>query len=150
MIVLRRAICRLVIEAIITRYVAVAIGPQKSDEVDAANDFAVFARPMAADEFNLFGIGLIKGRIVQHQYAACELNLMTRFLPEVFAARFQCAASKRLMASWAGASVLVWLHPGCFCAAINFRGSNQKINIIVLIALWGVHSEFLHYHASTA
>src|SRR5215213_3684391 len=42
MIVLRRAICRLVIEAIVTRYVAVAIGPQKRDEVNAAYDFAMF------------------------------------------------------------------------------------------------------------
>ena len=139
MIVLRRAICRLVIEAIIARYMAVAIGPQKRDEINTANHLAMFARPVAADEFNLFGVLLVESRIIQNQYASVKFNLMTGFLPEVFAIGFDaqqqtvdCIVSRRI--------ILVWLYPSCFCAAIDSRGSNQKINIVILIAFWSIHS----------
>jgi len=110
MIVLRRAIRRLVIETIVTRYVAVAIGPQKRNEIDTADHLAVFARPVAAYEFNLSGVLLVKSRIVQDQYAACKFNLVTRFLPEVFTAAFN--AKKQTIdsiVSWC--VILVWLHP---------------------------------------
>jgi hypothetical protein len=139
MIILRRAICGLIIETIVTRNVPVTIGPQKSNEVDTAYDFAVFARPVAANEFNLFSVLLIKGRIVQHKYTVSEINLMTRFLPEVFAAGFN-AQKQAIDGVVSGRAILVWLHPSCFCAAIDSGGSNQKINVIVFIALWSIHS----------
>jgi hypothetical protein len=149
MIVLRRAIRRLVIETIVTRYVTVAIGPHQSDEVDAAYYLAMFARPVTANEFNLASVLFIKGRIIQNQYASFEFNLMTRFLPEVIATGFN--TQKQAVDGIVSRRVLlVWLHPGCFCAAVNSRGSNQKVNVIVFIAFWGVHSDYLHYHASTA
>src|SRR6185369_12290259 len=88
MIILRRAIRGLVKEAIVTRNVAVAIDPQKRDEIDTTNHLAMFARPVAAYEFNLFSVLLIKSRIIQDQYAASKINLMPRFLPEVFTAAF--------------------------------------------------------------
>jgi hypothetical protein len=145
MIVLRLAICRLVIEAIITGYVAVAIGPQKRDEIYTANHLAMFARPVAAYEFDLFGVLLIKSRIVQHQYAAFEINLMARFLLEVFTVGFDTQQQTVDGIVRRGVRI-VWLHPCCFCAAIDSGSSNQKVNVIVFIAFWGAHSDFLHYH----
>jgi hypothetical protein len=67
MIVLGRAVRGLIKEAIVIRDVTVAIGPQKRDEINPANDFAMFARPVTADEFNLFGVLLVESRIVQDQ-----------------------------------------------------------------------------------
>ncbi len=138
-IVLRRAIRRLVIEAIITRYVAVAIGPQKRDEVDTANHFAMFARPVAANEFDLSGVLLVESRIIEHQYATFEINLMTRFLPEVFTASFD-PQQQAIDGIVSRCIILVWLHPSCFCAAINSWSSNQKINVVIFVALRSIHS----------
>jgi len=123
MIILRRAIRRLIKEAIITRYVAVAIGPQKRDEIDATNHLAMFARPMAAYEFDLFSVLLIKSRIVQHQDAASEINLMTRFLPEVIAVGIN-AQQQTVDGIVSRGVILIWLYACCFCAAIDSRGSN--------------------------
>src|ERR1044071_2727701 len=47
MIILRRAIRGLVKEAIVTRNVTVAIGPQKRDEINTANHLSMFTRPVA-------------------------------------------------------------------------------------------------------
>jgi len=149
MIILCRAICRLVIKAIITRYIAVAIGPQKCNEVDTAYDFAVFARPVTAYKLDLFGVLLIESRIIQDQYAIVRLNLMTGFLPEVIAINVN--AQKQAVDSIVGRRIIVlWLHPCCFCAAINSWGSNQKIDVIIFIALWSIHIGVLHYFFSTA
>lgn len=139
MIILRRPICRLVKEAIVTRNVTVAIGPQKRNQINAAHDFAMFARPMAADEFNLFGVLLVERRIIQDQYASVQFNLMTGFLPEVFAIGVD-AQQQAVDGIVSRRVILVWLHPRCFCAAIDSGGGNQKINIVVRIAFWSIHT----------
>jgi len=139
MIVFGRAIGRLIIETIVTRDVAVAIGPQKRKQVDATDHLAMFARPVAADQFNLFGVLLVESRIIQDQYARFKFNLLTRFLPEVIT--FDINPQKQAVdgiVSWR--VILVWLHPSCFCAAIDSRRSNQKIDIVIFVALWSIHS----------
>jgi hypothetical protein len=68
---------------------------------------------------------------------------MTSFLPEVTALDINTQKQ-------AVDGIVIWLHPCCFCAAINSRGSDQKVDVIVFIAFWGVHNDFLHYLAPTA
>jgi hypothetical protein len=57
--------------------------------------------------------------------------LMARLLPQVFAVSFN--PQKQAVDSIVSRRIrIVWLYPGCFCAAINSWGSNQKIYVIIL------------------
>jgi hypothetical protein len=147
-IILRKPITLFVVDAIITRDVTVAVAPQQSDEIDAADHILMLARPMTTDQFNLASIRLVQSRIVKDKDARVKRNLLDGFAPQIFAAWLKAfqQASERIVRS----SVIFWLDSCCFCAAINFRSRNQKINVVVLVTLWSIHSGVLHYFIPTA
>jgi hypothetical protein len=55
-VVVCRAVRRLVKQAVVARYISLAVSSQQSDKIYTRNDTSMLARPVAADEFNLSGI----------------------------------------------------------------------------------------------
>jgi hypothetical protein len=74
--------------------------------------------------------------------------LLNGFAPQLFAAWFKTLqqAGEGIVRSSHG----FWLDSCRFCAAINFRSRNQKINVVLLVTLWSIHRGVLHYFAPTA
>jgi len=147
-IILGQPVSGLVVDSIIARYMTVAIAPQQSDEIDAANHILMLTRPVTADQFNLAGVRLVQSRIIKDEDARVNRDLQTGFTPQLFAAWLKALqqASERIVRS----RVFFWLDAGCFCAAISFWRRDQKINVVVLVTLWSIHSGVLHYFIPTA
>lgn len=138
-VILGRAVRRLVKQPVVTRDVSLAISPHQSDEVYPHNDLPVFARPVTGDKVNLPGKLLVERGVVEDQHAAFKFKLVTSLLPQMLAVSLK-AREQAINAIVSRRVVFVWLHASCFCAAIDFGSSNQKINVIVFVALWRIHS----------
>src|SRR6202451_4776698 len=68
-VVLAVAVVGLVIDAVVAGDVAIPIGPDQGQEVDALDHGVVLARPVPADQVNLAGIGFVKGGVIHQQDA---------------------------------------------------------------------------------
>ena len=82
MLVLRDAIMRFVVDAVINRDDAVAIGPDESNEVDAVDDGVMLARPVPGDQVHLPGVGFVERRVVTDEDAFRSINERGDFLPQ--------------------------------------------------------------------
>ena len=72
----------LVVDPVVAGDVAVAVGPQQGQQVDALDDAVVLARPVPADQVDLAGVGLVQGGVVEDQDAVVEADLGPGLLPE--------------------------------------------------------------------
>src|SRR6185312_13595347 len=59
------AVLGLVVDPIVAGDDRVTIGPDQADQVDAPDDPLVLARPVTADQFDLLGVVLVEGRVVE-------------------------------------------------------------------------------------
>ncbi len=57
----------LAVDPVIAGDLAVAFDPQQGEQLDAANDLVVLARPLAADQLELLGVELIERAVVDDQ-----------------------------------------------------------------------------------
>ena len=148
--ILGQSIISFVVDAIVARDVTITIAPQQGDEIDTADHILVLAGPMSAYKLDLAGIRLVQSRIIKNKDARFAIYLMAGFFPQIFAAWFKTLkqTSKRIVRS--RITIFVWLDSCRFCAAINFRSRNQKINVVVLVTFWSIHSGVLHYFTPTA
>src|SRR5262249_26228089 len=78
---LGRRLC-VVVDAVVAGDDAVAVGPDQGDEVDPLDDLLVLARPVAADEVDVSGVGLVQHGVVQHQDPLLEADLGPGLQPE--------------------------------------------------------------------
>lgn len=138
-IILGRAVGRLVKQTIVAGYVSLAVSPKKGDKIYTHNYASMFARPVAADEFNLACILLVERGVIEYEHATFKIDLVASLLPEMKAVSLK--ARKQAIDRIVSRSVsIVWLRTGCFCAAIYSRSGNQKIDVVVFIAFWRIHS----------
>lgn len=73
-VVLGQAVVGFVVDPVVTGDASIAVGPEQGDEVDAPDDGVMFAGPVAIDQFDLFGVGLIERGIVEDQDAFVALG----------------------------------------------------------------------------
>jgi hypothetical protein len=88
-IVLGQAVVPLVVEPVVAGDVAVAVGPQQGDQVDAADDGVVLAGPVAGDQVDRLGVGLVQGRIIEDQQPARAVDQGAGLLSEALAVGHQ-------------------------------------------------------------
>jgi hypothetical protein len=62
--------------------VAVTVGPQQGGQVDAADDGVVLAGPVAGDQVDRLGVGLVQGRIVKDQQTAPAVDQRVSLPPQ--------------------------------------------------------------------
>ena len=94
-IVLCQRVLLLVKDAVVTRYMAVAVSPQQRDEVDAADHRMVFARPVALNQLHLLGKGFVQSRVVYDKDALGQTHLAVRFPPQRCGIRFKAVQEAR-------------------------------------------------------
>jgi hypothetical protein len=139
MVIFSCAVGGLIKQAVVAGYVSLTVSPKQSDEIYSHNDLSMFARPVAGNKVNLSGVLLIERGVVENEYARIQFNLVTSLLPEVLAVclKTRQQAINRIVS---GRVVSFWLRTGCFCAAIDLRSGNQKIDVVIFVALWRIHS----------
>ena len=148
-VILGQAILGFVIEAIVARNMAVAIGPPQRHEIDALHDAVMFARPVAGDQLDLAGVRLIQSRVIKDEDAVKQIDLSFSLLPHGVRVRFKTMqqASEGVVC---GRSILLGLHTSGFGAAARLGSRNQKVDIVVFIAFRRIHWSFLTHFRSTA
>jgi len=82
MVVLRLAVIRLVIDPVITRQVALAIGPEQRQQVDPLDHSMMLARPHVMDKVHLPRVRLVQDGVIQHQDPGVQPNLRLHLQPQ--------------------------------------------------------------------
>ena len=148
-VVLRQSVPLLVEDAVIDGDVAVAVGPQQSNQVDAAHHGVVLARPVARDEFHLAGVGLVQGRVVYDKYSLAQADLRLSFAPQGRGVRLKAVEQ-------AGEGIVGWrllliaLQLRRLGRAHSARRGDHEVDVVVVRALGRVHALFLLHFLSTA
>jgi hypothetical protein len=148
-IVLGQRVLLLVKDAVINRHMAVAISPQKSNQVDAADNRMVLARPVARHKFHLAGIRLIQGRVVYDKDTLVQSHLALGFTPQRSSIRLKPMQQ-------ACESIMRWcffifaLNTGRFRRTDRSRCGDQKVDVVFIRAFRRIHSAFLTQCSSTA
>ena len=73
-VVLGQAVDGLVVDPVVQRQDAVAVGPDQADQVDAPDHRLVLARPVAMDRLDLLGVELVERGVVEDQDAVVLLD----------------------------------------------------------------------------
>jgi hypothetical protein len=149
MIVFGFAVRIFVKDAIVNRNAAHAVTPEQGNQVDAAHNFFLLARPMAIDQGIKPRIGFLKGRIIENQNAGVNINLRSSLLPERFGIGLQ--ARQKASKSVVGGSVFALrLNTLGFGGSYIARRSDDKVDVISASNFWRIHSLFLSNNSSTA
>jgi hypothetical protein len=69
-------------DAVIDRDLAVSIGPQESDQVDAQDDLMMLPRPVTDHQLDVLGMRLVEGRVVDDEDALGLLDQWFGLIPE--------------------------------------------------------------------
>ena len=148
-LVLGHAVDRLVIEPIVAGDGVCAVTPQQGDQIDARDHAMVLARPMAMDERDVLGIGLVQRRVVNDQEPVVQDDMLLGLHPERRWIRLQALkeAGQRIMGSTAGG---VRLHACGFRTAEDGRGGHQKIDVVQVGHFRCVHSPTIPHNEATA
>lgn len=148
MVIFAQAITGFFVEAIVARQIALTVGPQQCQQVDATHHCLILARPVMRHQGHFLGIRLVQRRVVEHQHPLGFVDLGLAFLPQCRRIWFQsqqqpreeimrrCIATRRL-------------HPTRFQATVAGLGRYDKIDVILFIAFRSVHTLSLQ-HLSTA
>ena len=129
MIVFGQIVPGLVVKPVVHRHVAVALGPQQRDQVDALDHRVMLARPVPLDQRDFLSIRFVQRRIIDHQHPTVPLNLSGGFPPERRGIRFQAVQQP-------GEGIMgrhrapLRLHPRRFGRAAHLRRGNQKVDVI--------------------
>ncbi len=101
MVILRQSF-RFVEDAVITGDMAIPIGPEQRHQADPLNDCMVFAGPVATNQCDIPGIGLVE---VESSRTSTPSSLLTweAASNQRFSGSGSSRRSKRVKASWAGA-----------------------------------------------
>lgn len=100
-IVLRLLIALLVVNAIVAGIKSVAVGPDRRDQIDAADDGMMIAGPVISHQFDVLGPGLVERRIIDDQHPAGRLDQRSNLVLERGGIRFE-TMQRRVNESWAG------------------------------------------------
>jgi hypothetical protein len=141
-VVLRQPIRLLVVDPIVAGGLAVAVGPEQGDEVDAPDDPLMLARPVAGDEGDLVGVGLVQGRVIDDQDAARLPHGGLDLGPEGRGVGLEPVQQP-------GEGVVrrrprsVGLHGGGLGAGGGARAGDQEVDVVGITALRGSHADIL-------
>lgn len=149
MIVLCFSVRIFIKNTIITRSCPIAVCPEQAYQVDARDNFFVFARPAPVNQVVAFGKRFIKRRIVQRQNAVAQVNLRPGFLPECSRVWFESLQKARK--SIVSRHLCAFrLNPSRFSRRHLTRRGNHKVNIIFVRTFGRIHSLVLSNICSTA
>src|SRR2546423_8254369 len=141
-VVLRQSVLLLVKDAVINGHVAVAVRPQKRNQVDAAHHRVVLARPVARHQLDLPRIGLVQSRVVYDKDASAQADLGAGLSPQRRGVRLK--AMEQTGESIVGRCLLlVALYFRRFGRTDRARRGNHEVNVVVVGTLGRVHALFL-------
>lgn len=128
---------------------AIALGPQQSNQIDAGNNFFLFARPMPVNQLVSFRIRLFKRRIVENQNSLIEIDLRARFRSKRFGIRFKPGqkSGKSIMRR---RILALGLNTLGFGRGDDTRRRNNNVDVILGTTFCRIHSLFLSNIFSTA
>jgi hypothetical protein len=138
--VLGQAVRGLAVDAEVDGDVAVAVSVRHRQQVDAPHDALVLAGEVAADQLDLFALGLVQGGVVQHQGPALEAaQLRPGLLPEFAgaAAGARQQAAEGVVGRVAGR---LWLDTLGLDAAESARRGDQELDVVFRLALRIAHN----------
>jgi hypothetical protein len=141
-VVLRQRVPLLIKDAIVTRHMPVAVRPQQRNQVDAADNRMVLARPVAHNQLDLLRLGLVQSRVVDEQDALAQADLGDGLSPERLGVRFKAMEQ-------AGESIMGWrlvfvaLYFRRFGRTNRVRRRDHEVDLVVVRALGRIHALFL-------
>ena len=142
MVVLGLAVFGLVVEPIIAWGLAVAIGPDQRDQIDPPDDRLVLARPVAADQFDLRGIGLVQGRVIQDQDTALAVDQRSSLLPQGL--RVGLDPVQQSSEGVVGRGLTrVGLHGGGLRTRDGLGAGDQEVDVVGVVAFCGPHRRII-------
>lgn len=98
----------------------------------------MLAGPVAADQLDLLGIGLVQGRVIQDQDAALAVDQRPGLLPEGLGVRFDPAQQpgEAVVGRWL---VRVWRHGGGLGTGNGLGAGDQEVDVVGVAAFGGSH-----------
>ncbi len=138
-----------VVNAVVARDVAVAIRPQQRHEADPLDDRMVFARPVASDQFDGLGVGLVEDGVIRDEDAVGQGYLRSHLLSKRLGIRFESVQqSGEGVMGWR--SRLIGLHSDGFGGTARFGGGDQEVDVVFGLHTRGIHAPKITDPASIA
>ena len=132
-----------VVNAIVTGQMAVSIGPDQRDQVDALNDGVMLAGPVARDQFHRASVRFIERRIIDHEHPVVAADLGLGFLPKSLGVGF-AALQESGKGIVSGRVELHGLHAGGLRGAVDARTRNEEIDVVIRLNFAFAHEPTIH------